>query len=161
MGAPGAARRPTPPEALRQRLHGLGGGLPQRAQGRPEDHQADMKPLMGFALAPPALPPLHPLVGVRLQGDEDHGPSSLGRGPWTVRIGHLPPGGTRPSIEALCSYMRLERGFNRYTQLPTRLDREPAPVEPLGGAGLEVGKPSCSPGRGLLSAVAHNTTNRD
>ena len=57
-----------------------GGRIPQRAQRRPEDHQEDMNPLMRFALAHPAQPPLHHLEGIRLQVDEHKQQPILGRG---------------------------------------------------------------------------------
>jgi hypothetical protein len=100
-----------------------------------------MDPLMGFTLAHPEQPPLHYLEGVRLQVDEDKEQPILGRGQWTVRIGCIPPGGTRSSIEAPFGHVRLERGFKRSNQRPKLLSRETGQVEHLGGAGLDVGKP--------------------
>jgi hypothetical protein len=74
--------RPDPVYDCRRRLCIIAGDLWVRlpttivqyspaTDSRPQDHQEDMNPLMGFALAHPEQPPLHHLKGVRLQVDED------------------------------------------------------------------------------------------
>ena len=120
-----------------------------------------MNPLMRFALAHPEEPALHHLEGVGLQVDEDQEPPILGRRQRTVRVGRVAAGGTRPSIEAPCGHVGLERGFKGWNPLPKLRYGETGQVQDLSGAGLEVGKPSCSHGDGLLSAEAQDTTTRD
>jgi hypothetical protein len=120
-----------------------------------------MTPRRGCALAHPQPPPLHPLEGVRLQVAEEQEPPIRRCGPRPVRVGRRPPGGTRPSIEAPGGHRRLERRVKRRHQLPTLLYRQTGQVEPLGGAGLEVGKPSRAHSGGLRSSEAHGPTKRD
>jgi hypothetical protein len=148
-------------QALRQFLHGSAGGLPQGAQCRPEDHQEDMNPLMGFALAHPEQPPLHDLEGVRLEVDEDKQQPILGRGQRTVLIGRVPASGARLSIEAPLAHLSLERRFKRPDQRAKLVHGETGEIEYLGGTGLEIGEPSRSHGGGLLSSEAQDTINRD
>ncbi len=100
-----------------------------------------MNPLLGFALAHPDQPSRHHWEGVRHQGDQDTQLPILGHGPWTIRLGRLPLGGTRPSIEAPCGHLRLEGGCQREHQRPQLRSRETGQITPLGRAGLDVGHP--------------------
>jgi hypothetical protein len=70
-----------------------------------------MNPLMGCALAYPEQPPLHHLKGIGLQVDQEKQQPILGRGQGTVRVGRVPTGGARSSIEAPFGHMGLERGL--------------------------------------------------
>jgi hypothetical protein len=100
-----------------------------------------MNPLMGFALAHPEEPPLPHLERISLQVDQDKQQPILGRGQGTVRVGRVPTGGARSSIEAPFRHMGLERGLIGWDYLLKLGHRETGHIEQLCGASLEIGKP--------------------
>jgi hypothetical protein len=100
-----------------------------------------MNPLMRLALTHPKQPPLHDLQGIGLQVDQHEQQPILWRRQGTVLTGRVPTSGTRPSIEAPCIHMRLERGLKRQHQLPKLLHGETGQIEHLSQAGLQIGEP--------------------
>jgi len=120
-----------------------------------------MHPLMSLALAHAEQPTLHHLERRGLQVDQATPPPILGRRQWTVRVGGVPPGGARLSIETPFSHMGLERGLKRRHQRPTLIHRETSHREHRCRAGLEISEPSRSHGGGLFSLEASDTINRD
>jgi hypothetical protein len=128
-------------KARRQVGHGPGGGIPQRAQRRPQHDQEDMKPLMRFALAHPEQPPLHHWEGRGLQVDQDAQEPILGRGQRAVLVGGIPTGGPGLPIAAPLGHMSLKCRLKREDHVLKRLDGKTGQIEHLCRAGVDVGEP--------------------
>jgi hypothetical protein len=126
---------------LGQGGQGTGGGIAEGTQGRQEDGQEDVNPLIGFPLHHTEQAPLDDLERIGFEGDQDEQEPIFRRRQGAVFIHDKPTSSPRLPIHPPHGHPGVERGLEGWDELLKLVKRHAREIEELQRVRLSLGKP--------------------